>query len=140
MVLFVWGDYPPSKARNTFPIFVSNVITKPPILHHCYNKTQVLLYLCVMKVELTETKLRRLVRSVIREQDDNNDYFNVMVDEIDSHYGHILIMKDQVRESIGEFKNMIEEIRDADEITDDEKEILVRKILSVFNEGDIYKI
>jgi hypothetical protein len=93
-----------------------------------------------MKVELTETKLRRLVRSVIREQDDNNDYFNVMVDEIDSHYGHILIMKDQVRESIGEFKNMIEEIRDADEITDDEKEILVRKILSVFNEGDIYKI
>jgi len=83
-----------------------------------------------MKVELTETKLRRLVRSVIREQDDNNDYFNVMVDEIDSHYGHILIMK----------KNMIEEIRDADEITDDEKEILVRKILSVFNEGDIYKI
>jgi hypothetical protein len=93
-----------------------------------------------MKVELTETKLRRLVRSVIREQDDNNDYFNVMVDEIDFHYGHILIMKDQVRESIGEFKNMIEEIRDADEITDDEKEILVRKILSVFNEGDIYKI
>jgi hypothetical protein len=93
-----------------------------------------------MKVELTETKLRRLVRSVIREQDDNNDYFNVMVDEIDSHYGHILIMKDQVRESIGEFKNMIEEIRDADQITDDEKEILVRKILSVFNEGDIYKI
>ena len=80
------------------------------------------------------------MRSVIREQDDNNDYFNVMVDEIDSHYGHILIMKDQVRESIGEFKNMIEEIRDADEITDDEKEILVRKILSVFNEGDIYKI
>lgn len=93
-----------------------------------------------MKVELTETKLRRLVRSVIREQEDNNDYFNVMMDEIDSHYGHILIMKDQVRESIGEFKNMIEEIRDADEITDDEKEILVRKILSVFNEGDIYKI
>ena len=93
-----------------------------------------------MKVELTETKLRRLVRSVMREQEDNNDYFNVMVDEIDSHYGHILIMKDQVRESIGEFKNMIEEIRDADEITDDEKEILVRKILSVFNEGDIYKI
>ena len=45
-----------------------------------------------MKVELTETKLRRLVRSVIREQDDNNDYFNVMVDEIDSHYGHILIV------------------------------------------------
>lgn len=78
--------------------------------------------------------------SVMREQEDNNDYFNVMVDEIDSHYGHILIMKDQVRESIGEFKNMIEEIRDADEITDDEKEILVRKILSVFNEGDIYKI
>lgn len=93
-----------------------------------------------MKVELTETKLRRLVRSVMREQEDNNDYFNVMMDEIDSHYGHILIMKDQVRESIGEFKNMIEEIRDADEITDDEKEILVRKILSVFNEGDIYKI
>lgn len=91
-------------------------------------------------MELTETKLRRLVRSVIKEQDDNNDYFNVMVDEIDSHYGHILIMKDQVRESIGEFKNMIEEIRDADQITDDEKEILVRKILSVFNEGDIYKI
>lgn len=78
--------------------------------------------------------------SVIREQEDNNDYFNVMMDEIDSHHGHILIMKDQVRESIGEFKNMIEEIRDADEITDDEKEILVRKILSVFNEGDIYKI
>ena len=78
--------------------------------------------------------------SVMREQEDNNDYFNVMMDEIDSHYGHILIMKDQVRESIGEFKNMIEEIRDADEITDDEKEILVRKILSVFNEGDIYKI
>ena len=93
-----------------------------------------------MKVELTETKLRRLVMSVMREQEDNNDYFNVMMDEIDSHYGHILIMKDQVRESIGEFKNMIEEIRDADEITDDEKEILVRKILSVFNEGDIYKI
>lgn len=93
-----------------------------------------------MKVELTETKLRRLVMSVMREQEDSNDYFNVMVDEIDSHYGHILIMKDQVRESIGEFKNMIEEIRDADEITDDEKEILVRKILSVFNEGDIYKI
>ena len=93
-----------------------------------------------MKVELTETKLRRLVRSVIREQEDNNDYFNVMMDEIDSHHGHILIMKDQVRESIGEFKNMIEEIRDADQITDDEKEILVRKILSVFNEGDIYKI
>ena len=99
-----------------------------------------MLYLCVMKVELTETKLRRLVMSVMREQEDNNDYFNVMMDEIDSHYGHILIMKDQVRESIGEFKNMIEEIRDADEITDDEKEILVRKILSVFNEGDIYKI
>ena len=78
--------------------------------------------------------------SVMREQEDNNDYFNVMMDEIDSHHGHILIMKDQVRESIGEFKNMIEEIRDADQITDDEKEILVRKILSVFNEGDIYKI
>ena len=93
-----------------------------------------------MKVELTETKLRRLVMSVMREQEDNNDYFNVMMDEIDSHHGHILIMKDQVRESIGEFKNMIEEIRDADQITDDEKEILVRKILSVFNEGDIYKI
>ncbi len=74
------------------------------------------------------------------EQDGNDDYFNIMMDEIDSHYGHILIMKDQVRESINEFKNMIEEIRDADEITDDEKEILVRKILSVFNEGDIYKI
>ena len=93
-----------------------------------------------MIMELTEQKLRRLVRSVIVEQDGNDDYFNIMMDEIDSHYGHILIMKDQVRESIYEFKNMIEEIRDADEIPQEKKEILVRKILSIFTDGDIYKI
>jgi hypothetical protein len=93
-----------------------------------------------MIMELTEQKLRRLVRSVIREQEDNDDYFNIMMDEIDSHYGHVLIMKDRVRESIYEFKNMIEEIRDADEIPQEKKEILVRKILSIFKDGDIYKI
>jgi len=93
-----------------------------------------------MIMELTEQKLRRLVRSVIREQEDNDDYFNIMMDEIDSHYGHVLIMKDRVRESIHEFKNMIEEIRDADEIPQEKKEILVRKILSIFKDGDIYKI
>jgi hypothetical protein len=93
-----------------------------------------------MIMELTEQKLRRLVRSVMMEQEDNDDYFNIMMDEIDSHYGHVLIMKDRVRESIYEFKNMIEEIRDADEIPQEKKEILVRKILSIFKDGDIYKI
>ena len=97
-----------------------------------------------MVMELTEEKLRRLVRSVIKEQYDDEfdpeEYFNIMMEEIDAHYGHVLIMKDQVRESIYEFKNMIEEIRDADEIPQEKKEILVRKILSIFTDGDIYKI
>ena len=39
-VLYVWGDYPPSKARNTFSFFSSNVITKPPYVitkhKYCY--------------------------------------------------------------------------------------------------------
>jgi len=97
-----------------------------------------------MVMELTEEKLRRLVRSVIKEQYDDEfdpeEYFNIMVEEIDSHYGHVLIMKDQVRESLNEFKNMIEEIQDVPELGDEKKEILIRKILSIFENGDIYKI
>jgi hypothetical protein len=62
-----------------------------------------------------------------------------MVDEIDDHYGHVLMMKDQVRESIGEFKNMMMEIIESD-LDNEKKELLKSKILSIFNEGDIYKI
>ncbi len=97
-----------------------------------------------MVMELTEEKLRRLVRSVIKEQYDDEfdpeEYFNIMMEEIDAHYGHVLIMKDQVRETLNEFKNMIEEIQDTPELGDEKKEILIRKILSIFENGDIYKI
>ena len=97
-----------------------------------------------MVMELTEEKLRRLVRSVIKEQYDDEfdpeEYFNIMMDEIDAHHGHVLIMKDQVRETLNEFKNMIEEIQDTPELGDEKKEILIRKILSIFKDGDIYKI
>ena len=97
-----------------------------------------------MVMELTEEKLRRLVRSVIKEQYDDEfdpeEYFNIMMDEIDAHHGHVLIMKDQVRETLNEFKNMIEEIQDTPELGDEKKEILIRKILSIFTQGDIYKI
>ena len=95
-------------------------------------------------MELTEEKLRRLVRAVIKEQYDDEfdpeEYFNIMMDEIDAHHGHVLIMKDQVRETLNEFKNMIEEIQDTPELGDEKKEILIRKILSIFKDGDIYKI
>lgn len=97
-----------------------------------------------MVMELTEEKLRRLVRAVIKEQYDDEfdpeEYFNIMMDEIDAHHGHVLIMKDQVRETLNEFKNMIEEIQDTPELGDEKKEILIRKILSIFKDGDIYKI
>jgi len=52
----------------------------------------------------------------------------------------VLIMKDSVRESLNEFKNMIEEIQDTPELGEEKKEILIRKILSIFENGDIYKI
>lgn len=97
-----------------------------------------------MVMELTEEKLRRLVRSVIKEQYDNEfdpeEYFNIMMEEIDAHHGHVLIMKDQVRESLNEFKSMIKEIEDTPELGDEKKEILIRKILTIFENGDIYKI
>jgi len=94
------------------------------------------------KVYLTEQKARKIIRSLIETRDDgfdSEDYYNIMVDEIDNHYGHVLMMKDQVRESIGEFKNMMMEIIESD-LDNEKKELLKSKILSIFNEGDIYKI
>jgi len=97
-----------------------------------------------MVMELTEDKLRRLVRAVIKEQYDDEfdpeEYFNIMMEEIDAHHGHVLIMKDSVRDSLNEFRNMIEEIQDTPELGEEKKEILIRKILSLFENGDIYKI
>lgn len=95
-------------------------------------------------MELTEEKLRRLVRNIIKERYDDEfdpeEYFNIMMEEIDAQYGHVLIMKDQVRQSISEFKNIIEEINNTPELGDEKKEILIRKVLSIFKDGDIYKI
>jgi hypothetical protein len=94
------------------------------------------------KVYLTEQKARKIIRSLIEnpvDEIDGEDYYNIMVDEIDDHYGHVLMMKDQVRESIGEFKNMMMEIIESD-LDNEKKELLKSKILSIFNEGDIYKI
>jgi hypothetical protein len=94
------------------------------------------------KVYLTEQKARKIIRSLIEnpvDEIDGEDYYNIMVDEIDNHYGHVLMMKDQVRESIGEFKNMMVEIIESD-LDNEKKELLKSKILSIFNEGDIYKI
>jgi hypothetical protein len=94
------------------------------------------------KVYLTEQKARKIIRSLIETRDDgfdSEDYYNIMVDEIDDHYGHVLMMKDQVRESIGEFRNMMVEIMESD-LDNERKELLKTKILSIFNEGDIYKI
>ena len=94
------------------------------------------------KVYLTEQKARKIIRSLIETRDDgfdSEDYYNIMVDEIDNHYGHVLMMKDQVRESINEFRNMMVEIIESD-LDNERKELLKSKILSIFNEGDIYKI
>jgi len=102
-----------------------------------------MLYLCTMsKIHISEQKARKIIRSLIETRDDgfdSEDYYNIMVDEIDNHYGHILMMKDQVRESIGEFKNMIVEIMESD-LDNERKELLKNQILSIFSEGDIYKI
>jgi len=102
-----------------------------------------MLYLCTMsKVHISEQKVRKIIRSLIENQEDGfdgEDYYSIMVDEIDNHYGHILVMKDKVRDSIGEFKNMMMEIIESD-LDDEKKELLKSKILSIFNEGDIYKI
>jgi hypothetical protein len=94
------------------------------------------------KVYLTEQKARKIIRSLIETRDDgfdSEDYYSIMVDEIDDHYGHVLMMKDQVRESIGEFRNMMVEINESD-LDNEKKELLKSKILSIFNKGDIYKI
>jgi hypothetical protein len=94
------------------------------------------------KVYLTEQKARKIIRSLIEnlvDGFDGEDYYSIMVDEIDNHYGHILVMKDQVRESIGEFRNMMVEINESD-LDNEKKELLKGKILSIFNKGDIYKI
>jgi len=102
-----------------------------------------MLYLCTMsKIHISEQKARKIIRSLIEnpvDEIDGEDYYNIMVDEIDNHYGHILVMKDKVRESIGEFKNMMMEIIESD-LDNERKELLKTKILSIFNEGDIYKI
>ena len=94
------------------------------------------------RIHISEQKARKIIRSLIETRDDgfdSEDYYNIMVDEIDNHYGHILMMKDQVRESIGEFKNMIVEIMESD-LDNERKELLKNQILSIFSEGDIYKI
>jgi len=102
-----------------------------------------MIYLCTMsRIHISEQKARKIIRSLIETRDDgfdSEDYYNIMVDEIDNHYGHILMMKDQVRESIGEFKNMIVEIMESD-LDNERKELLKNQILSIFSEGDIYKI
>ena len=102
-----------------------------------------MLYLCIMsRIHISEQKARKIIRSLIETRDDgfdSEDYYNIMVDEIDDHYGHVLMMKDQVRESIGEFRNMMVEIIESD-LDNERKELLKTKILSIFNEGDIYKI
>ena len=102
-----------------------------------------MLYLCIMsRIHISEQKARKIIRSLIEnlvDEIDGEDYYNIMVDEIDNHYGHILVMKDKVRESIGEFKNMMMEINESD-LDNEKKELLKSKILSIFNEGDIYKI
>lgn len=102
-----------------------------------------MLYLCIMsRIHISEQKARKIIRSLIETRDDgfdSEDYYNIMVDEIDDHYGHVLMMKDQVRESIGEFRNMMVEIMESD-LDNERKELLKTKILSIFNEGDIYKI
>ncbi|MGA1049450.1 MAG: hypothetical protein ACO3UU_15715 [Minisyncoccia bacterium] len=94
------------------------------------------------RIHISEQKARKIIRSLIETRDDgfdSEDYYNIMVDEIDDHYGHVLMMKDQVRESIGEFRNMMVEIMESD-LDNERKELLKTKILSIFNEGDIYKI
>lgn len=102
-----------------------------------------MLYLCIMsRIHISEQKARKIIRSLIETRDDgfdSEDYYNIMVDEIDDHYGHVLMMKDQVRESINEFRNMMVEIMESD-LDNEKKELLKSKILSIFNEGDIYKI
>lgn len=102
-----------------------------------------MIYLCTMsRIHISEQKARKIIRSLIEnpvDGFDGEDYYNIMVDEIDNHYGHILVMKDKVRESIGEFRNMMVEIMESD-LDNERKELLKSKILSIFNEGDIYKI
>ncbi len=102
-----------------------------------------MLYLCIMsRIHISEQKARKIIRSLIETRDDgfdSEDYYNIMVDEIDDHYGHVLMMKDQVRESIGEFRNMMVEIIESD-LDNERKELLKSKILSIFTQGDIYKI
>ena len=94
------------------------------------------------RIHISEQKARKIIRSLIETRDDgfdSEDYYSIMVDEIDNHYGHVLMMKDQVRESIGEFRNMMVEIMESD-LDNEKKELLKSKILSIFNKGDIYKI
>jgi len=102
-----------------------------------------MIYLCTMsRIHISEQKARKIIRSLIEnpvDEIDGEDYYNIMVDEIDNHYGHVLMMKDKVRESIGEFKNMMMEIIESD-LDNERKELLKSKILSIFNEGNIYKI
>ena len=102
-----------------------------------------MLYLCIMsRIHISEQKARKIIRSLIEnpvDEIDGEDYYNIMVDEIDNHYGHVLMMKDQVRESIGEFRNMMVEIIESD-LDNERKELLKSKILSIFTQGDIYKI
>jgi len=102
-----------------------------------------MIYLCTMsRIHISEQKTRKIIRSLIETRDDgfdSEDYYNIMVDEINNHYGHILVMKDKVRESINEFRNMMVEIIESD-LDNERKELLKSKILSIFNEGDIYKI
>jgi hypothetical protein len=102
-----------------------------------------MIYLCTMsRIHISEQKARKIIRSLIEnpvDEIDGEDYYNIMVDEIDNHYGHILVMKDKVRESIGEFRNMMMEIIESD-LDNERKELLKSKILSIFTRGDIYKI
>lgn len=95
-----------------------------------------MLYLCDMKnIVISESLFKR----VLIEGEMDEEYYNIMVDEIDNHYGHVLVMKDKVREAIGEFQTMMVEIMESD-ISDEYKDKLKSKILDIFTEGDIYKI
>jgi hypothetical protein len=104
------------------------------------------------KIHISEQKARKIIRSLIENQmgswrfglpdsySNLDDYFNIMVDEIDNHQIHVHSlgyqvreMKDKVREGIGEFMSMWREIKYSG-LDDERKELLRVRILSFLKE------
>jgi hypothetical protein len=103
------------------------------------------------KIHISEQKARKIIRSLIENHMDFDseavrnssrsirnldDYFNIMVDEIDNHHlelhdlnYQVREMQDKVRESIGEFMIMWSEIKHSD-LDNERKELLRERMLS----------